>query len=474
MIVDPFIVPQSAHPAPRGGGEPLSLYELNSQIRSVLRRQLQSRYWVAAELSEVRVASNGHCYVEFIQKDETGGSLIAKARGTIWQRNFLPIADRFRRVTGKSIAAGMKVLAEVSVEFHELYGFSLSVSDIDPAYTLGDLERHRREIVEQLKADGIIELNKELRLPTLVRRVAVISSATAAGYGDFCNQLEQSGYPFHIQLFSATMQGDNVESSVVAALDEIALNADDWDVVVIIRGGGATTDLSGFDSYLLASVVAQFPLPVLTGIGHERDDTIVDLVAHLRLKTPTAVAAFLIEQRSGEAARLSDFEARIARCAANTLNAEHARLEKLSHRLTLAVSREREQTRRQFESLVHRFEKASAGFFSQERQSLMLSAARLEARSEQILRERQHALALCMPRLAVAVDRRLVAEHHRLDMLQKSVQLASPDRILALGFSITQKDGRVVRDASTLQEGDVITTRFSQGSVEATISRTEK
>lgn len=474
MIIDPFTIPQAVGATPQKGNNVLTLYELNAHIRSIVRHELRPHYWVAAELSEVRVASNGHCYVEFVQKDETGRSLIAKARGTIWQHTYRNIAARFQQVTGKKLTAGMKILAQVSADFHELYGFSLSVSDIDPTYTLGDMERQRREIIEQLKADGIIDLNKELRLPAVVSRIAVISSATAAGYGDFCNQLEQSGYPFRIQLFPAIMQGDNVESSIVAALDEIAEQANEWDTVVIIRGGGSTTDLSGFDSYLLASVVAQFPLPILTGIGHERDDTIVDLVAHLRLKTPTAVAAFLIERRRNEESRLSDLETRMTHSISNIINAEQSRLDRLQHQFALSANRQSILMRQRFERNVHRYEKASARYFSHERQALMLTQARFEARTEQLIREQQHRIDLVMPRLTTATERWLAAKRHQLDIMQKSIQLASPDRILALGFSITLKNGRTVRNASQLTEGDIITTRFAQGTITSTVGQHNK
>ena len=260
-------------------------------VHAVLQHTLPDTYWLAAEVGEMRVASNGHCYLEFVQKDEVGGTLLAKARGHIWRQGYVNISAQFRRATGQDLRAGLNVLAEVEVTFHELYGYSLRVVNIDPTYTLGDLAAQRQAIIRQLEADGVINLNKEIPLPRLIRRVAVISSATAAGYGDFCRQLEQSGYGFELQLFPAVMQGDGVEQSVIAALDRIAAEPGRWDVAVIIRGGGSSLDLHGFDTYLLAANVAQFPLPVLSGIGHERDDTLVDLVAHTRLKTPTAVAA---------------------------------------------------------------------------------------------------------------------------------------------------------------------------------------
>lgn len=267
--------------------EALTLYELNGLVRGTLERTLQAEYWLQAELSEVREAYNGHCYLEFVQKSVNGRDLVAKARGVIWAGMYRLLKPMFERETGRTLSPGLKVLVKVGVTFHELYGYSLTVTDIDPAYTLGDMARLRREILARLEADGILNDNKELSLPLSANRIAVISSATAAGYGDFCNQLLRNDYRlrFTVRLFPAVMQGEHVESSVLAALDAVMARQDDWDAVVIIRGGGATSDLSGFDTYLLAAACAQFPLPVITGIGHERDDTVIDLVAHTRVKT---------------------------------------------------------------------------------------------------------------------------------------------------------------------------------------------
>ena len=272
-MIDPFAPTYEAVPEAATQAQPaaLSLFELNARVRAMLHHTLPDCYWVAAEISDLRVASNGHCYMELVQKDTFSGSLVAKARAMIWRQNYVMVRSHFEHATQQRLVAGIKVLVYVSVEFHELYGYSLNIVDIDPTYTLGDLAQRRQEIIRQLQDDGVMDLNKELPLPRVLRRIAVISSATAAGYGDFCNQLQQSGYDFTLKLFPAVMQGDKVERSVIDALNAIAAECDDWDVVVIIRGGGATTDLNGFESYLLATNVAQFPLPILTGIGHERD-----------------------------------------------------------------------------------------------------------------------------------------------------------------------------------------------------------
>ena len=276
----------------------LSLTELNRNIKQALRDALPETYWVRAETSEVRVNSySGHCYLEFIEKDERTGQVAARARGTIWAQQYAVIRPYFEEETGRPFTSGLKVLVRVAVDFHELYGLSLTVHDIDPSFTVGDLVRRRKEIIRQLQADGVFDLNRSLSLPPRPQRIAVISSATAAGYEDFTDQLlgNEYGFPFYVRLYPALMQGERTEASIIAALDRIYAVREAFDVVVIIRGGGSTADLSSFDSYALAANCAQFPLPIITGIGHERDDTVVDLVAHTRLKTPTAVAAFLID-----------------------------------------------------------------------------------------------------------------------------------------------------------------------------------
>ena len=274
----------------------LSLYELNNLVRSRLEHAFPEEYWVQAELSDVRSNATGHCYLELIEKDARGNNLIARARAMIWNQVYRLLKPYFEQETGQAFVSGLKVLVKVTVGFHELYGYSLTILDIDPSYTLGDMARRRREILAKLEEEGVLTLNKELEMPLLPQRIAVISSATAAGYGDFCNQLAGNpyGYVFYPRLFPAMMQGERVEESIIGALNRIYSHAEAWDVVVIIRGGGATSDLSNFDSYLLAANCAQFPLPIITGIGHERDDTVIDAVAHTRVKTPTAAAEYLI------------------------------------------------------------------------------------------------------------------------------------------------------------------------------------
>ena len=410
----------------------LSLYELNGLVKRSVRSCLPDTYWVQAELSDVRSNYSGHCYLEFIQKDAGGNNLIAKARGTIWSNIYKMLKPYFEQETGQAFTSGIKVLVQVSVEFHELYGYSLTVLDIDPTYTVGDMERKRREILRQLEEEGVIDLNKELEMPMLPQRIAVISSATAAGYGDFCNQLVNNprGYGFHTELFPAIMQGERVEESILSALDAINNRLEEFDVVVIIRGGGATSDLSGFDTYLLAASCAQFPLPIITGIGHDRDDTVIDKVTHTRVKTPTAAAEFLIAKMDKCADVLDEMSARLMQGVRNRLLWEHRRIENLAQRIPSTVYKRIADAKYDLLSAQRNLQMASRQFLS--------------------------------------------AKKHRLELLQQRLNDALPEKQLARGYSITLKDGKAVKDASLLKEGDKLITMFYQGQVESIICHSER
>lgn len=426
----------------------LSLVELNMLVRRSVRACLPDEYWVQAELSDVRSNYSGHCYLEFVQKDSKSNALVAKARGIIWNNVYSRLKPFFERETGQLFVSGIKVLVKVTVDFHELYGYSLTVVDIDPTYTLGDMARRRKEIISRLGSEGILTLNKELELPVLVQRIAVISSATAAGYGDFCNQLEHNpyGFVFYPHLFQAVMQGDKVELSIIAALEKIYQTQEKWDVVVIIRGGGATSDLSGFDTYNLAAHCAQFPLPVLTGIGHERDDTVLDVVSHTRVKTPTAAAEFLINHLRGTAEALDGYASFINQTIPDILQREKERLERCVSRIPSQV-----EIRLQRE------------VFRQER-----LFKRMELAWQSRLMREEHRLDLSL-RIAGALQTRLQREKHRLELFEQRVNAASPDVLLKRGYSITLNNGKAVTDASLLKDGDEIVTRLAKGEIRSKV-----
>jgi exodeoxyribonuclease VII large subunit len=311
--------------------ERLTLYELNCLVREVIDCEMPNEYWVEAELSECR-ESRGHCYMSLIQKDEKGATPIAKADAKCWASKWMMIRPYFERTTGQRLHPGMKVLLKVYAQFHEAFGFSWIVTDIDPTYTLGDMARKRQEIIRQLKEEGVFDLQKELSLPVFCQRIAVISSETAAGYGDFCNQLSENpyGFQFRTWLFPATMQGEEVERSIIAALNRINEACNKFDCVVIIRGGGATSDMSGFDTLALAENVANFPLPIITGIGHDRDESILDMVSHIRVKTPTAAAALLIDHLKHVLDTLEEAQGTIIHYAQQKLSTLQAQLSNIS------------------------------------------------------------------------------------------------------------------------------------------------
>ena len=395
---------------------PLSLYELNALVRQSVRLSMPDAYWVQAELSDVRTNYSGHCYLEFVQKDPKSNALLAKARGIVWSNVFRELKPYFERETGQAFVAGLKVLVRVTVDFHELYGYSLTVIDIDPTYTLGDMAKRRREILQRLEEEGVLTLNKELELPELTQRIAVISSPTAAGYGDFCDQLERNafGFVFYTKLFPAVMQGEQVEDSIIRAL--------------------------GFDTYELATNCAQFPLPIITGIGHERDDTVIDMVAHTRVKTPTAAAEFLINHLRETAGRLDEYVSFFYQEVPAWLERQKERLEHWVARIPARV-----QMRLQDE-----------GF----RQERLLKRMHL-AWQTRLIKE-DYRLQLDR-RLGVVLCSRLQRETQHLLLIEQQVKSASPDLLLQKGYSITLKDGKAVTDPALLSPGDKIVTRVAKG-----------
>ena len=389
---------------------PLTLHSLNNMVRCALSDTLPSQYWVTGELSEVRESGTGHCYIELVQRDDSAGELVAKARGTIWSRIYTLLKPYFLEQTGQPFAAGLKVLLQVKVVFHELYGYSLEVCDIEPAYTVGDMARRRLAVIKRLTDEGVIDLNKELTFPALPQRIAVISSSTAAGYGDFCDQLlsNKYGFVFYPRLFPSPMQGSGVEQGIIAALNRIAENVDCWDVVVIIRGGGATSELSCFDAYDLANNCAQFPLPIITGIGHQRDESVLDMVAHTRAKTPTAAAELLIHAMVSQAVWLDELQAGIISAVRTRVDAERLRLHS------------------------------------------------------------------AMQRIPVVTALFMQGQHHKLDLWQKYMDAASPEHILALGYSITRVNGKAVHSIADVQPGDEVTTTVVGGEFTSIVKEKNK
>lgn len=408
--------------------EPLTLQGLNSMVRAAINESMPARYWVTGELSEVRETAAGHCYIELVQRDEHSGELVAKARGTIWARIYTLLRPCFLEETGQPFVAGIKVLLQVTVGFHELYGYALDVCNIDPTYTVGEMARRRLAVIKRLTDEGVIDLNKELLFPVLPQRIAVISSPTAAGYGDFCDQLlgNKYGFVFYPRLFPSPMQGSGVEQGIIDALNRVAADIDLWDVVVIIRGGGATSELSCFDTYDLANNCAQFPLPIITGIGHQRDESVLDIVAHTRAKTPTAAAELLI----------------------------HAMLEQGTF----------------LDSAMQEVMSAARAYIDAERQRVNTLATRLPISATLCLQREKMRLQPVVQQLSSEVRLFLREQNHRLDILKEKADAASPRHILAMGYSITRVNGKAVRSLGEIAAGDNVVTMVADGEFTSTVT----
>lgn len=379
-----------------------SLSELCDCIQDTISGGMPDRYWVRAEVASMSV--RGHCYLELIEKADDG-ILAAKIRATCWSNVYQLLSAYFIQETGQVLHVGLQLLVQVSVEYHALYGLSLNILDIDPSYTLGDLAKQRQATIRRLTEDGVMELQGALSVSTLPRRIAVISSPDAAGYGDFCDQLQHNrfGFCFEPQLFPATMQGELAANSIIAALHAIALEESEWDVVVIIRGGGATTDLSCFDDYTLASHCAQFPLPIVAGIGHNRDVSVVDMVVYASVKTPTAAAEWLIAKVAAQVEHTADLSLRLQRA------------------------------------------------------------------TQRIVAKEQNRLVLFQQRMSNTVYQLLARERSKLNVWQKTLELHSPERIFKLGYSLTMVNGKVLRDKQEVSAGDMLETYLQDGVIQSIV-----
>ena len=460
----------------------LSLYQLNQAIKGSLKLVIPNTIWVRAEIHSISTNYSGHCYIDLVEKSEFNDRIIAKQRATIWASTYRVLAQKFQQATNSSLLIGMKILVEVSVEFHELYGLSLNVKDIDPTYTLGELQRRRLEIIQRLKSRGLIDKNSQLSLPRPIQRIAVISSPTAAGYTDFLHQLSNNhyGFQYFVTLFPAIMQGTQTEESILSALDAIKSNFEQnekltsvdsvgsvskkfsvrgdrnsqfsilnsqFDVVVIIRGGGATSDLQAFDSELLAEHCANFPLPIITGIGHHCDETILDLVAHTALKTPTAVAEFIISQSLEVLYFLDEMVEKIQNSVTRRIEQEKNYLLLLSTRLPQSVQRTLTQSVNYLMDLQYR---------------LQLKTTDLIVKNRTYLDQKQ-------TQLVVATNSLLQSQQSQLKLLETKLQLLDPQQLLKKGYSYTTHNGKLVTSITQLHPGDTITTTLIDGTIDSII-----
>jgi exodeoxyribonuclease VII large subunit len=400
-----------------------TLSALLARVKNALETLLPEQYWVVAEILELHENRNGHCYLELIEKHPENDSLLARARATIWASRYSMLRPYFESSTGTKLKSGIKLLCRVSVEFHPQYGFSLNITDIDPAYTLGDLARKKQEVISRLRKEGVFDMNKEISFPEVPQRIAVISSETAAGYGDFMETLNSNnqGFCFSTTLFPALMQGEDAPGSITAALDLIHESEAMYDCVVIIRGGGSKADLESFNHYDLAYFITQFPLPVITGIGHERDESVADMVAAYALKTPTAVAEFLVDQLLSFEFRLAGLYDQMAALVKGKVQGHLSRLERYSG------------------DLVH------------------LTRGMLNNHSDRLLQKDQF-----MRRELNALFTR---GKDRLVLLEKRTELVNPKNILKRGYSMTLVDGIAITSARNIVRGSLLETRLHQGTL---------
>lgn len=451
----------------------LSLSQLNQKIKGALNNAFPEAVWIVAEISELRTVRSGHCYLELIEKEDGSDSIKAKVRATIWAFTFRMLKPYFETTTKQELTSGIKILFKASVEFQEVYGLSLNIKDIDPSYTLGDIARRRLAVIAQLEEEGVIDMNKEVELAAIPQKLAIISSPTAAGYEDFVNQLDNNSYGFKVyhKLFKATMQGKDAEASIIEALEKVYRYEDFFDAVVLIRGGGSTSDLMWFDSYLLAVNIAQFPLPVLTGIGHERDESVADMVAHKRLKTPTAVAEFIID-------RMADFQSYLVDLQGQVADETRSQLKNSIHRFELAlnaiqptVHKVVANKRRQPLEAAHRLKFAvksyfdgQAGFFSHVKET-----------SQYLVKKQvRSGLQQCdfhQTQLKLELGAYFKNKAQRLVLKEKTIKLTDPKNILLKGYSITYQDGKPIKTNESLKLGDELHTQLANGTI---ISRIEK
>jgi exodeoxyribonuclease VII large subunit len=425
----------------------LTLSELNTAIRETLERAFHETLWVVAEISEIRCTAKGHCYLELAEREDE--ETIAQIRANIWARTFRSIVFTFEKATGESLKQGMKVLLQVSVTFHELYGLSLNIKDIDPTYSLGEMARKKREVIERLTKEGLINLNKQIPLPLVPQRIAVISSSTAAGYGDLINHLDDNPYGYKIfhTLYQALLQRQEAGESLIAALKKVKAHKKHYDAVVIVRGGGSQIDLSCFDAYGLAAEVAKFPLPVITGIGHERDDTVVDIVAHTKLKTPTAVAEFLIS-------KMTSFEERVIEAQTILIHLVKELIGIEDHRL---------------QYLAQHFKHIVKDRFAGETKKIEMGLHKLIHGATQIVDSHNNRMKLGMSRIVGGLSILFQQQENRIAHCSQAIRLLDPVNILKRGYSITYLNEKAVRDGADVQEGDIIMTRIYNSSIKSKV-----
>ncbi len=445
----------------------LTLIELQNKIKSVIEDSFFEYFWVSAEINEMNIAKNGHCFMELVQKDESSEKMLAKARANIWSAQFRMIQPYFESVTGYQLAEGLKLLVKCSVDFHPVYGLSLNIRDIDPTYSLGDIAKRRREIIQQLENDGILDLNQQNSMPNLPQRIAIISSENAAGYGDFMEQLHNNkfGFRFYTKLFKALVQGEQAEDAIISAFDRIFAHENKFNLVVLIRGGGSKSDLRCFDSYELAMNIAHFPLPVLTGIGHDRDESIADIVAHSSFKTPTAVADFLIEKANFSYQRLLMLQNEITTKTKSILTEKKITLERTMLTFRNTSAKIFDNNRNRLNSLCGKLTKNTNLMIQRENLKLINTKNRLHESTQTFFYTQKLHAEQIVQQVKPKTKKFLSNKRHAIQMLEKSADLLNPFEILKRGYSITRINAKTIHSVEKLKKGDQMVTQVSDGKI---------
>ena len=454
----------------------MKLSDLQEEIREVIQSSFDVPRWISCEIMDITQNYSGHCYLDLIEKDEKSDKVLARARATIWSSSYRMLKPYFETSTGYELASGIKILVLARVEFHPVYGLSLNIQDIDPTYTLGDVERKKREIIQRLEKEGVLDMNKEIPLAIVPQKIAVVSSMTAAGYEDFMDQLQGNpyGYQFYTRLFPAVMQGENAEQSIIGSLEKIFELEFHFDAVVIIRGGGSKSDLACFDSYDLAYHVSQFPLPVITGIGHEQDDTITDLVAHTRLKTPTAVAGFFIDKLAAFEGELEECQDALINATVSILNVQKLRLQLYQQKYVSGSV-----------AMVHTWQehllKLTGNARFQVQQQLRSNdklitrfTEKLRTTAKQIPHRKTIESVHIMQRFRQLIHNKMEGEGKRLEDYHRLVAYAEPGQILKMGFSISRKDGKALKDVKNTGPGTIVETELYRGKFKSKITDIQK
>lgn len=449
----------------------ISLFELNSIVKNLIKSSLNETFWVKAEITQIKENISGHCYIELVDKDAKSDKILAQSKATIWATTYRIIKPYFKTTTGRELCAGLKILACVKVEFHEVYGLNLNIVDIDPGYTIGDLALKRIEVIKKLQDEGVFNMNKELDFPLVPQRIAIISSETAAGYNDFVTHINENPYryAFKLSLFQAAMQGEKAEDSIISALDAINSHVDLFDAVVIIRGGGSQTDLSCFDSYWLASNVAQFPLPIITGIGHEQDDSVTDMVSNSRVKTPTAAAELIISTVNDFELQIIEMQNQLVECCLNIISENQTILDKTYTVFPIIIKDILYKEKTLIEKKTTEIDKAIDILFQHENNVLQTLKNKTQLALSKYVIFQYNTLIQQKKEISSLVKSKIELHKLRLQSFSTINDHLNPENILKRGFSITMYNKKPLVSKDTVKAGDEIETILYKGKVSSTV-----